>query len=1157
MSHSLPTWPRLALLAVLVPLLALLTPGGVVEAPSAAAAERLSAEIRRTAHGIPHITADDYAGMGYGYGYAIAEDNVCVLADTYVTVNAERSKYFGPDNSYVFEGNGVRANNLNSDFFFARIIERGTVEELLDAPYPTGPVDEIRDGVRGYVAGYNAYLREVGGADGISDPRCKGAEWVRPITEIDVYRRFYQLALLASGGVAIDGIGGAEPLLPLPGLPLDSLLGALPLDGLPELPGIGQLPAGAASTPEQLEALKAMATGEVDVREILGGIGSNGHAIGKAGTKTGQGMVLGNPHFPWQGSERFYQAHLTIPGKVDVAGGSLFGVPLVLIGHTENLAWTHTVSTAFRFVPIELTLLPGSPTTYLVDGQPRQMEADELTVEVRNGDGSIGTESRTLYTTEYGPMFTSILGLPLFPWTPLKAWAMYDVNAVNFRYLNHFFAKNHAQDVRELHDIFLEFQGVPWVNTMAADSNGETYYSDITAVPHVTDAQVQQCPTVLGVVTDQLIGLPILDGSRSSCAPGTDPDAVQPGMLGPSNLPHLFRDDFVVNANDSHWLSNPFEPLEGFPSIVGPERTERSLRTRLATLMPMERIAGTDDRGTAGFDFDDLLDMQYNNRVHGAEVVGDDLVAMCREQAMLPSGVDEAACDALEAWDRKANLDSEGTHLFREFMRLSAGPLPIGVGGFWLDSFDADDPVHTPRRLNTFSPTVRQGLEDAVSYFEDRGVALDAPFGTLQTEPRGDRRIPIHGSGGAEGATNVISAVRDDATGTYPRIRHGSSFIQAVAFNDTRCPDVRTILTYSQSTDPTSRWFGDQTELYSEKGWVTPPFCRDDVVRQTLETTEIAEVAGSTVVDRLSGAGRVETAVAVSRDRFTAARGGSIVLARADEYPDALAGAPLAADLDAPLLLTGRDGLHPATRQEIDRLGATRAVLLGGDAALSPQVVSDLRTAGVSSIERVAGANRFATAAEIARQLAATNPGRTAFLAEGQHADPGRGWPDALSAAPYAAHLGAPVLLATRDALPPETAAALRDLQVRETVIVGGEAAVGPAVATAVAAHGPRRLSGATRYATSAAVWAEATNRGMGAEEIWLATGRNFPDALAAGPAVAGAGASLLLVDGTHLSHSPPARETLAEAAPARVRLLGGDAAISNAVEAQVRLLLR
>ena len=114
-------------------------------------------------------------------------------------------------------------------------------------------------------------------------------------------------------------------------------------------------------------------------------------------------MVLGNPHFPWQGAERFYQSHLTIPGKVDVEGASLFGVPLILIGHTQKLAWSHTVSTARRFTPFQLTLVPGSPTQYLFDGQVRTMKADKVTVQVPGAGGKLEPQTRTLYSTRAGP----------------------------------------------------------------------------------------------------------------------------------------------------------------------------------------------------------------------------------------------------------------------------------------------------------------------------------------------------------------------------------------------------------------------------------------------------------------------------------------------------------------------------------------------------------------------------------------------------------------------------------------------------------------------------------------------------------------------------------------------------------------------------------
>src|SRR2546421_66608 len=151
------SWTLSTTLAVALVLLA---------AASPASGEPLNATISRDAHGIPNIIGGNFADIGFGYGYAIAQDNICELAETYVTVRGERSRYsgdgvqgtFGPDGSYLQRGNGFSAGNLDSDFFYQRIIDDHTVEKLLAQPPPDGPVDEIREGVRGYVAGYNKYL---------------------------------------------------------------------------------------------------------------------------------------------------------------------------------------------------------------------------------------------------------------------------------------------------------------------------------------------------------------------------------------------------------------------------------------------------------------------------------------------------------------------------------------------------------------------------------------------------------------------------------------------------------------------------------------------------------------------------------------------------------------------------------------------------------------------------------------------------------------------------------------------------------------------------------------------------------------------------------------------------------------------------------------
>jgi acyl-homoserine-lactone acylase len=776
------------------------------------------ATIRRTEHGIPHILADDFAGIGYGYGYAFAQDNICTIADSYVTVNAERSRYFGPDESYAFRSNGTNPNNLNSDFFYQRIKDSGVIEDLLSKDPPNGPKQDVKDAVHGYVAGYNRYLENTG-VDNLPDPNCRGAEWVRPITEEDVYRRFYQLGLLASQGVAIDGIGAAQP----PASPIS--------------PSSSSSAASDQQTAEQL--------GE---KLPLGGLGSNAVALGKDATDNGKGLMLGNPHFPWDGSERFYEAQLTIPGQANVEGASLFGVPAVLIGHTDNLAWSHTVSTAYRFTPFQETLAAGSPTTYLYDGQPKEMKRETVMVKVKT-DSGLEDRTRTLYSTIHGPVFSSLLGVP-FPWTSTTAFTMGDANKGNFRYLNHFFETDKAQSTDELYEILKRNQGIPWVNTIAADSAGRAFYADISVTPHVTDEQAQACNTALGVATFQALRLPVLDGSRSACEWGNDADAVQPGTFGPDNMPHLFRDDYVTNSNDSYWLSNPAEPLEGFNKIIGDERTQRALRTRSGLVMVREQLTGG---GT--FTRQDLQDMVFDNRQYFGELVRNQLADYCDGHPILLTQnlepvVVSAACPVLRAWDLHDDLDSAGAILFRRFasrvlsFSFQGNNVPVvPPPAVFQNAFDASDPVDTPNGLNTSNPSVGQALAGAVQDLNSSGIPLDGKLRDWQFEKRGDEKIPIHGGPGTLGVFNAINVGFVQGQG-YPNVPHGSSFVMTSHFTE-GCPDTRTILTYSLSTNPESPYFADQTRMFSDKEWVTERFCEDEIASDPdLQVTELGTRSG-------------------------------------------------------------------------------------------------------------------------------------------------------------------------------------------------------------------------------------------------------------------------------------------------------------------------
>lgn len=737
----------------------------------------LTADIRYTEYGIPHITAKDFAGLGYGYGYAAATDNVCELAKVYVTVGAQRSRYFGADARSDFGYGGARTN-LASDLYFQQVNDSRIIERLVAKPAPYGPRREVRDIIRGYAAGYNRYLRD----HGATDPACRGASWVRPISDKDVYRHFYSVFTYGGAGQVMDAIAGAVP----------------PPAGTPAAPPTD---AGAA-----VARFQEAAAGR--------DMGSNAIAVGSAGTANGKGLLLGNPHFPWHGARRFWQTQLTVPGRLDVSGASLLGLPLVQIGFNSDVAWSHTVSTAATFGVFQLSLVPGDPTSYLVDGRPERM----TTRTVRVGD-----QTRTLYSTRYGPVLSDIFGIPGTQWTSATAFAFSDANRDNLRGLNTWFDLGRARSTRGITDVLTRTQGVPWVNTIATDRAGHALYSDIQVVPHVTDEQAGRCLTPLGQQVFPAEGIPVLDGSRSSCAWGRDRDALVPGIFGPSRLPTLTRADYVENSNDSAWLSNPHQPIADLPRVVGDVGTQRGPRTRQA-ITEIENQLG-------GFTRESMQDMLFADRSFQGAQTAAAAASLCASfpdgQAPTSSGGTVpvgSACTALSTWDRTMTVDSRGGLLFERFW-LRAGGLP----DLWQVPFDPASPVATPNTLNTANPAVAVALGDAIAELRAAGIAPEAPLGEGHYVVRAGTRYPIHGGDGSQGVLNMIQAVWDPAAGDT-EVVHGSSHIQVVSFGHGRCPDAATLLTYSQSSDTTSPHLADQTALFSQSQWVRTRFCEKDIL---------------------------------------------------------------------------------------------------------------------------------------------------------------------------------------------------------------------------------------------------------------------------------------------------------------------------------------
>lgn len=292
-----------------------------------------------------------------------------------------------------------------------------------------------------------------------------------------------------------------------------------------------------------------------------------------------------------------------------------------------------------------------------------------------------------------------------------------------------------------------------------------------------------------------------------------------------------------------------------------------------------------------------------------------------------------------------------------------------------------------------------------------------------------------------------------------------------------------------------------------------------------------ASAADAVQIDRVAGADRYATSVAISA-KAERSPNGVVFLASGENFPDALAGSAVAAQLNAPVLLTRPGALPRDVAGELDRLDPREIVILGGQAAVSADV--EKAAASYGPVRRIEGADRYDTASALADFGFPDT--RTAYIASGTN------FPDALSAAPAAAHRGAPVLLTRPDSLSPGAARVVNRLRDQPLRVVGGTGAVSGAVSSELATYSKEllRLQGRNRYATSAVISQEAFNA---AGTVYLANGQNFPDALAGAPLAAKSKSPVLLVTKDLVSFEVCVE--IGRLGPTRVVALGGEGAIS------------
>jgi acyl-homoserine-lactone acylase len=770
---------------------------GGSKAPAVVELQQYSAKIKRTEDNVPHIVADDEASLAFGLGYVGAEDHICKVADGVLWGRSEFSR---------FHGAGVDDVNINRDLVYKSLGIYGRSVKQVDAAS-----DEAKEWLKGYVAGYNHYLKETGVA-GITG-WCRGGDWVRPIDEYDLAAFHATLGTLPSTGSFISPIAGATP----PGQEIV-----------------------ASAKVSRLVKADMLVLAELPTDN---GDGSNSWAIGVERAENGVGMLMGNSHLSWVDRLHYHEVHLQVPGKIDAYGSVLAGYPGLIHGFNKHAAWSVTISNGNRFTAYTLDLVDGNPTAYHYDDEIREMTSELVVIEVLNESGGLDVIERTMWSSHYGP----IINFPGVGWSDSLTLTMRDANA-GLSVGNRLFHKLAvAEDIDDIIAAHKNEGGMIAFNTIAADSGGRTWFGDTAATPNLSqdalDAWRERLDSDIFTQIAYSNRVVLLHGSNSRDEWVNTPDGMRPGLMAFEDLPQLERADFVFNANDSYRWTNQAELIdENRYSPLSGSNERVSARTRMnARMLSAGPEGGAGDDGK--FSFEEIKQAALANRVFTAEILLDQLVERCNAVTEIDLNGElvslEEACDILAAWDRKVDLDSSGAILWREFIHSPE------ERSLYLDERDPADYVNTPSILVTGDePLLR--LAGAIKTLENAGVSLDVPVGEVQFAYRGDVKVPLHGGGPRTGVTNSMSSrpsshtsepstQRGDLvpgsktlrTDGYP-ISGGTTFLFAVELLP-EGPNASAFLVYGGDDDVSSSRYISATTRFSEKNWRTIAFTDKDV----------------------------------------------------------------------------------------------------------------------------------------------------------------------------------------------------------------------------------------------------------------------------------------------------------------------------------------
>src|SRR5262245_33204091 len=360
--------------------------------------------IRRDTYGVPHILGKTEEAAAFGFGYAQAEDHCLPIARRYVAARGEAAKLLGQG----VEGDFVvkRFNNLEvCKINFAQL------DPLLQRIY------------NAYAAGVNHY---------VSQHQQELPSWIPVFDGVDVLAH----SRLGAVNSAID----------------PATIRALK----------AKYPDEEQSQPGQQEVeAEERSESFISETELPG---SNAFALSGSRTVSGKTILLGNPHLNW--SSLYWEAQVTVPGKINFFGSTLAGIPVLRAGFNEHLGWVTTNNNPDQEDIYTLTLDPRNPDQYIFEGQSRPFKKKEVIVEIRRTDGSVNTERRVYEESDLGPVIYKGKG---------RAFTYRSTQLESFRHFEGFYRLSKARNLREWLDV-MKLGLLNYSNFTYADAEGNILY---------------------------------------------------------------------------------------------------------------------------------------------------------------------------------------------------------------------------------------------------------------------------------------------------------------------------------------------------------------------------------------------------------------------------------------------------------------------------------------------------------------------------------------------------------------------------------------------------------------------------------------------------------------------------------------------------------